>query len=110
MSMSLDGFIAGPNVTRSTTGSATAGERLHEWHFKGEQGIRQPEFDESWERARSSPAAAPIEPAARVGRRPPMTASRSWLLSRHEPPDWASRWNAAGHHFYLNDVEHKAIG
>ena len=34
MSMSLDGFIAGPNEG-SATGSAMAGDRLHEWVLTG---------------------------------------------------------------------------
>jgi dihydrofolate reductase len=41
MSMSLDGFIAGPNETRDN-GLGDGGERLHEWSFTGQ--VRD-EFD-----------------------------------------------------------------
>ena len=37
MSMSLDGFIAGPNV-RPENGLGDGGERLHEWVFPGAEG------------------------------------------------------------------------
>ncbi len=38
MSMSLDGFIAGPNV-RMDNGHGDGGERLHDWLFAGNQPI-----------------------------------------------------------------------
>jgi hypothetical protein len=37
MSMSLDGFIAGPNETREN-GLGDGGTRLHEWVFAGAAG------------------------------------------------------------------------
>jgi hypothetical protein len=37
MSMSLDGFIAGPNETLEN-GLGDGGERLHEWAFPGAEG------------------------------------------------------------------------
>ena len=43
MSMSLDGFIAGPNVS-VTNGMGDGGERLHDWMFVGKSG----EESEAW--------------------------------------------------------------
>jgi dihydrofolate reductase len=37
MSMSLDGFVAGPNVTVDN-GMGDGGERLHDWIFEGKSG------------------------------------------------------------------------
>jgi dihydrofolate reductase len=44
MSMSLDGFIAGPNVSVAN-GMGDGGERLHDWMFAG----RSDEEAEAWE-------------------------------------------------------------
>jgi dihydrofolate reductase len=43
MSMSLDGFIAGPNI-RSEEPMGDKGEKLHEWMFRGETGEESEEF------------------------------------------------------------------
>ena len=45
MSMSLDGFIAGPNAGAGN-GLGDGGERLHEWLFKGQMPVFGQVFDE----------------------------------------------------------------
>jgi hypothetical protein len=69
MSMSLDGFIAGPNE-RPGNGLGDGGDRLHEWVFEGESGgpsgvpgrpsgVNGQVYDEIGTPARSSPAGGP---------------------------------------------------
>ena len=53
MSMSLDGFIAGPNVSVAN-GMGDGGERLHDWMFAGKSGAEAEAFEE--ERLASSGA------------------------------------------------------
>jgi hypothetical protein len=45
MSMSLDGFIAGPNAGPGN-GLGDGGERLHEWSFNGQMPVNGQVFDE----------------------------------------------------------------
>jgi dihydrofolate reductase len=45
MSMSLDGFIAGPNVSVAN-GMGDGGERLHDWMFAGKSGEEARAFEE----------------------------------------------------------------
>jgi dihydrofolate reductase len=45
MSMSLDGFIAGPNESLEN-GLGDGGERLHEWSFGGETPVHRVVYDE----------------------------------------------------------------
>jgi dihydrofolate reductase len=45
MSMSLDGFIAGPNVS-VTNGMGDGGDRLHDWMFAGKSGAEAEAFEE----------------------------------------------------------------
>ncbi len=47
MSMSLDGFIAGPNVDVGQP-MGDGGERLHDWMFLGKTGREATAFEEEW--------------------------------------------------------------
>jgi dihydrofolate reductase len=51
LSMSLDGFITGPNPTLDN-GFGVGGERLHEWLFEGTEPVRDNEFFKPLEASR----------------------------------------------------------
>ena len=59
MSMSLDGFIAGPNV-RLDNGLGDGGDRLHEWVMPGAEGdLEAAVGDHSCRRCPPSPSPLP---------------------------------------------------
>ncbi|MEO7222727.1 MAG: dihydrofolate reductase family protein [Devosia sp.] len=101
MSMSLDGFIAGPNVRRDN-GLGHGGERLHEWIFKG--GTADPRsVAGSLTGVNKQLVGEFMATGAVIAGRGTFEAANGWdgdhhdgvpiyILSRHEAPDWAARW------------------
>src|SRR5690606_497871 len=100
MSMSLDGFIAGPNVCPDN-GLGDGGLRLHEWLFPGpEGGINRTIYDEFMATGAVVAGRATFEPAGgwsgdHHGGVP------IYILSRHPRPDWAAGWPLV---HYMNDL------
>ena len=98
MSMSLDGFIAGPNEGPGN-GLGDGGERLHEWFF-GSAGAKGPIFDEFMATGAVVAGRGTVEPAGfwdgdHHGGVP------IFVLSRHEPDEQARRWSSVT---YVADV------
>ena len=102
MSMSLDGFIAGPNESPEN-GLGDGGESLHEWVFPGLEGgdfegtvqrlsgVNRQVYDEF------------MSTGAVLSGRGTFELARGWggdhhdgvplyVLSRHPAPDWAAGW------------------
>jgi dihydrofolate reductase len=112
MSMSLDGFITGPNVSPDN-GLGDGGERLHEWVFSAAEdgddfktaaarlrGVNRQIFDEL------------MATGAVVAGRPTFEPAGGWggdhhdgvpiyILSRHPAPAWAAAWPAV---HYVSDL------
>lgn len=91
MSMSLDGFISGPNV-RLDNGLGDGGERLHEWVFAKEPGAVNREVMVEF-----------LQTGAVVAGRATFEPAKGWggdhhggvpiyILSRNAKPDWAANW------------------
>jgi dihydrofolate reductase len=111
MSMSLDGFITGPNV-RPDNGLGDGGERLHEWVFPGAEGgdfdaavarltgINRQIYDEFMSTGAVVAGRATFEPAG-GWRGDHHDGVPIYILSRHEAPDWAAQW--PGVH-YVSDL------
>ena len=111
MSMSLDGFITGPNV-RPDNGLGDGGERLHEWIFPGAEGG---DFDAAVARLTGVNRQIYDEmmsTGAVVAGRPTFEPAGGWrgdhhdgvpiyILSRHQAPDWAAQWPAV---HYVSDL------
>jgi dihydrofolate reductase len=101
MSMSVDGFIAGPNETLDN-GLGDGGERLHAWPFPGTEGsVNRRVADEALATGATVAGRGTFEPAG------------GWngdhhdgvpiqVLSRHDRPDWTAAWPLV---HYSNDVE-----
>ena len=100
MSMSLDGFITGPNV-RPDNGLGDGGEVLHEWALKGGDrhggdtrgltGINKRVFNELLSTGAVIAGRRTFEPAGgwsgdHHGGVP------IYILSRYSAPDWAAKW------------------
>jgi dihydrofolate reductase len=102
MSMSVDGFITGPNVSPSN-GMGDGGLRLHDWVFPDVEagdldaavarltGVNKQVFDEL------------MATGAVIAGRGTFEAAGGWngdhhdgveiyILSRHPAPDWAAKW------------------
>jgi dihydrofolate reductase len=91
MSMSLDGFIAGPNV-RTDNGLGDGGERLHEWIFDENAGAIDRQVAESGNQSGAIIAGrATFEPAGGWGG-DHHNGVPIYILSRHQKPDWAANW------------------
>ena len=91
MSMSLDGFIAGPNETMEQ-GLGEGGERLHEWAFRGEEsGVNREMIDEFMSTGAVVAGRGTFEPAAGWGG-DHHDGVPIFILSRHAAPDWAAGW------------------
>lgn len=102
MSMSLDGFIAGPNESVEN-GLGDGGMRLHEWIFPGLEGG---DFAGATKRLRGVNKAVyedGMATGAVVAGRGTFEPARGWngdhhdgvpiyILSRHPAPDWAAGW------------------
>ena len=101
MSMSLDGFIAGPNEGPGN-GLGDGGERLHEWIFDGaDASVNRLIIDEFMATGAVVAGAGTFEPAEGWGG-DHHDGVPIYILSRHEKPDWARDWSRVQ---YLNDVE-----
>lgn len=115
MSMSLDGFIAGPNE-RPDNGLGDGGERLHEWIFAGaEAGDEKDDFEASGLRLRGANRQIYDEcmsTGAVVAGRGTFEPAGGWggdhhdgvpiyILSRHPAPAWAAEWPAV---HYVSDL------
>ena len=100
MSMSLDGFIAGPNVT-DENGLGDGGERLHEWLFPSEGGVNTRIVDEFMSTGAVIAGRGTFEPAEGWNG-DHHNGVPIWVLSRHPRPDWARGMSAV---HYTNDIE-----
>lgn len=102
MSMSLDGFITGPNV-RPGNGLGDGGERLHEWVFPGAEGgdfdaavarltgVNREIYDEFMSTGAVLSGRATFEPARGWGG-DHHDGVPLYVLSRHPAPEWAAAW------------------
>jgi dihydrofolate reductase len=102
MSMSLDGFIAGPNE-RLDNGLGNGGERLHEWTFPGAEGgdfeaavarlrgVNRQVYDEMMSTGAVVAGRGTFEPAGGWGG-DHHDGVPIYILSRHPAPDWAADW------------------
>ena len=101
MSMSLDGFIAGPNET-DDNGLGDGGHRLHEWALPaaGRSGVNAQVFDESMATGAIVAGRGTFEPAGGWGG-DHHDGAPIWVLSRREPGIDVSRWPLVT---YVNDV------
>jgi len=111
MSMSLDGFITGPNVS-AENGLGDGGSRLHEWVFPGAEGgdfeaaearlsgINRQVYDEFMSTGAVIAGRRTFEPAGGWGG-DHHDGVPIYILSRHPAPDWAAEW--PGVH-YVSDL------
>ena len=99
MSMSLDGFIAGPNET-DDNGLGDGGDRLHEWVFSANGGINQQVVDEFMSTGAVIAGRGTFEPAGGWGG-DHHDGVPIWVLSRRPKPDWVALWRNVT---YTNDV------
>jgi dihydrofolate reductase len=102
MSMSLDGFIAGPNE-RPDNGLGDGGERLHEWVFPGAEGgdfeaavarltgVNRQVYDEFMSTGAVIAGRGTFEPAEGWGG-DHHDGVPIYILSRHPKPAWAADW------------------
>ncbi len=112
MSMSLDGFIAGPNEGPDNA-LGDGGDRLHEWVFPGAEGG---DFDAAVERLRGVNRQIYDEfmaTGAVLAGRGTFEPAGGWggdhhdgvpiyILSRNPPPTWAAGWPAV---HYVSELE-----
>ena len=99
MSMSLDGFIAGPNAGQGN-GLGDGGERLHDWLFNGQMPVFGQVFDEFMATGAIVAGRGTFEPAEGWGG-DHHDGVPIWILSRREPGIDVSQWPLVT---YTNDV------
>ena len=100
MSMSLDGFIAGPNE-RPGNGLGDGGHRLHEWYFEGgDDSVNRKVKDESLATGAIVAGRGTFEPAEGWGG-DHHDGVPIWILSRHEPGIDIGQWPNVT---YVDDV------
>ena len=102
MSMSLDGFIAGPNESPGN-GLGDGGDRLHEWAFPGAEGgdfeaavarlrgVNRQVYDEFMSTGAVLAGRGTFEPAEGWGG-DHHDGVPLFVLSRHPAPAWAAGW------------------
>jgi dihydrofolate reductase len=91
MSMSLDGFIAGPNETFEN-GLGDGGHRLHEWALRGDLGeVNAQVFEEFTATGATVAGRGTFEPAGGWGG-DHHDGVPIWVYSRHEPGIDISGW------------------
>lgn len=102
MSMSLDGFIAGPNESMNN-GLGDDGGRLHEWIFPGAEGgdfaaavarlggVNRQVYDELMSTGAVVAGRGTFEPAGGWNG-DHHDGAPIYILSRHAAPDWAAKW------------------
>lgn len=100
MSMSLDGFIAGPNET-DDNGLGDRGDRLHEWVFPPEGGVNTHIVAESMATGAVVAGRGTFEPAAGWDG-DHHDGVPIWVVSRRPAPAWASRMSTVT---YTDDVD-----
>jgi len=101
MSMSLDGFIAGPNENPEN-GLGDGGVRLHEWPLPGaEEGANRQIYDEFMSTGAIVAGRGTFEPAGGWGG-DHHDGVPIYILSRHAAPTWAADWPLV---HYGNDIE-----
>jgi dihydrofolate reductase len=112
MSMSLDGFIAGPNESMDN-GLGDGGDRLHEWVFPSAeggdfdaavarlQGVNRQMYDEFMSTGAVVAGRGTFEPAGGWGG-DHHDGVPIYILSRNPAPQWAAEWPAV---HYVNDLE-----
>lgn len=111
MSMTLDGFIAGPNE-RPDNGLGDGGDRLHEWVFPGAEGgdfeaavqrlrgVNRQIYDEFMSTGAVLAGRGTFEPAGGWGG-DHHDGVPIFILSRHPAPGWAAGWKNV---HYVNDL------
>jgi dihydrofolate reductase len=100
MSMSLDGFIAGPNETLANP-LGDGGDRLHEWPFPGaDDGANRQIYDEFMSTGAIVAGSGSFEPAG--GWTATIMTVAPLLLSRHPAPAWTADWPLV---HYGNDLD-----
>ena len=113
MSMSLDGFIAGPNE-RPDNGLGDGGQRLHEWVFPGAEkdddfaaavgrlrGVNRQIYDEMMSTGAVVAGRGTFEPAGGWGG-DHHDGVPIYILSRHVAPAWAADWPLV---HYVSDLD-----
>ena len=112
MSMSLDGFIAGPNESADNA-LGDGGDRLHEWVFPGAeggdfdaaearlQGVNRQIYDEFMSTGAVVAGRGTFEPAEGWGG-DHHDGVPIYILSRNPAPDWARGWPNV---HYVSDLE-----
>jgi dihydrofolate reductase len=100
MSMSLDGFIAGPNE-RMDNGLGDGGHRLHEWSFDSESGTNGVIYREAMDTGAIVAGRGTFEPAGGWGG-DHHDGVPILILSRHEPGIDISAWPLVT---YVSDIE-----
>ena len=100
MSMSLDGFIAGPNE-RPDNGLGDGGDRLHEWLFPvADDGANRQIYDEFMSTGAVVAGRGTFEPAGGWGG-DHHDGVPIYILSRHSAPDWVAAWTNV---HYVSDL------
>lgn len=111
MSMSLDGFVAGPNE-RPDNGLGDGGDRLHEWIFAGAptehsgvpgrpDGVNGEIMDEAMATGAVVAGRGTVEPAGHWGG-DHHDGVPIFILSRHQPGPEVAQWPLVS---YVSDVE-----
>jgi dihydrofolate reductase len=107
MSMSLDGFIAGPNQTMEN-GLGEGGQRLHDWAMPGGEvaperlgPVNRQVVDEFMSTGAVVAGRQTFEPAGGWGG-DHHDGVPIYILSRHRAPAWAAGWPAV---HYVSDLE-----
>jgi len=91
MSMSLDGFITGPNVSLEN-GLGDGGDRLHDWPFPdAEGGVNRRIYDEFMSTGAVVAGRGTFEPAGGWGG-DHHDGVPIYILSRNPAPAWAADW------------------
>src|SRR5215210_7755906 len=117
MSMSIDGFIAGPNEGPNN-GLGDGGHRLHEWVFAGAEddddyeaavgrlrGVNRQIYDEFMSTGAILAGRGTFEPAGGWGG-DHHDGVPIYILGRHPAPAWAAAWRAVR---YVSNLE-AAVG
>jgi dihydrofolate reductase len=101
MSMSLDGFIAGPNASQDN-GLGDGGERLYDWPFPGAvDGANRRIYDEFMATGAVVAGRGTFEPAGGWGG-DHHDGVPIYILSRNPAPVWAAEWPAVR---YVSNLE-----
>jgi dihydrofolate reductase len=101
MSMSLDGFIAGPNETPDNP-LGDGGDRLHAWPFPGaEDGVNRQIYDEFMSTGAIVAGNGSFEPAGGWDG-DHHDGVPIYILSRHLAPAWTADWPTV---HYGNDLD-----